>query len=80
MKLGLLSQIIEWGICGSTEWLDSPDNKDRQQAKQHKFATRFIWGTNEKYQGYVRNLQNSCLDVSTHNPATLHDAYNILQQ
>jgi hypothetical protein len=40
----------------------------------------FIRGANSNYKSYLTHLCNSYLDGNNIYPATLHEAYNILQQ
>ena len=56
-----------------------PNDADHEEVKHCAIATCFVCGTNERYQPYIKHLQNSFLDGYNNYPTTLHEAYNILQ-
>jgi hypothetical protein len=58
----------------------NPDDAYRASARELSLAMRFIRGANSNYKGYLTHLRNSYLDGNNIYPATLHEAYNILQQ
>lgn len=57
-----------------------PNDDDWASAREQALAIRFIRGTNATYRPYLTHLRNSFLDGSDYYPATLHEAYHILQR
>jgi hypothetical protein len=70
----VLSIAAERGRAGA------PNNADRAEARDQALAIRFIRGANENHKGYLTHLRNSYLDGTDYYPATLHEAYHILQR
>jgi hypothetical protein len=58
----------------------NPDDADQACAWELSLAMRFIRGANSNYKAYLTHLCNSYLDGNNIYPATLHEAYNILQR
>ncbi len=57
----------------------NPDDADQASARELSLMMQFIHGANSNYKSYLTHLHNSYLDGHNIYPATLHEAYNILQ-
>jgi Zinc knuckle len=57
----------------------TPNDDDRQAAKEQALAIRFVRGANDKHKSYLTHLHNSYLNGMDHYPTTLYEAYYILQ-
>ena len=58
----------------------TPNQNNRNAAREQALAIRFIRGTNTQYLGYLTHLRNSFLDGNDNYPSSVHAAYNILQR
>jgi hypothetical protein len=56
-----------------------PDDADRASARELSLAMQFFRRANSNYKAYLTHLRNSYLDGNNIYPATLHEAYNLLQ-
>ena len=57
----------------------APNDTNIDATHEQALAICFIHGINDNHKTYLTHLRNSFLDGSDYNPATLHEAYNILQ-
>jgi hypothetical protein len=66
-------------IAESNGRANVPEDTNWDAACEQALAIHFIRGVNENHKTYLTHLRNSFLDGSDYYPATLHEAYNILQ-
>jgi hypothetical protein len=68
------------GVAASNGRTGSPVDDDIEQAEQQMLAIRVPRGVSVNYKSYLTRLHNSFLDGTDVYPATLHEAYDILQR
>ena len=57
-----------------------PTVADRAEAKERTMAVRFLRGLNSRYRGYLTEKRNQHLDGQNNYPATLQEAFTIIQR
>ena len=79
VRVMIVDESLVESIMESNSRAGAPTDADIEATHEQALAICFICGTNDNHKTYLTHLQNSFLDGSDYYPATLHEAYNILQ-
>ena len=75
----IVDESLVQSITESNGRARAPTDADIEVACEQALTIHFVHGANDNHKTYLTHLQNSVLDGSNYYPATLHEAYNILQ-